>query len=56
MPTPMYPVYSSQLAYIGYEEETKCLYITFKKHLYNLYNLYKKQEEIRNREIKINGT
>jgi hypothetical protein len=30
MATPIYPVKSSQLAYIGYEKEEKHLFITFK--------------------------
>lgn len=30
MATPMYPVNSSQISYIGYDEETKELFITFK--------------------------
>lgn len=30
MATPMYPVTSSQLSYIGYDEDTKELFITFK--------------------------
>lgn len=30
MATPMYPVNSSQISYIGYEEDTKELFITFK--------------------------
>ena len=30
MATPMYPVNSSQLSYVGYDEETQELFITFK--------------------------
>lgn len=30
MTTPMYPINSSQISYIGYEKDTKELYITFK--------------------------
>jgi hypothetical protein len=30
MATPMYPVVSSQLSYVGYENDTNELYITFK--------------------------
>ena len=29
MTTPMHPVKSSQIAYIGYEEDTKELFVTF---------------------------
>ena len=30
MATPIYPVNSSQISYIGYDEETKELFVTFK--------------------------
>lgn len=30
MTTPMHPVISSQISYVGYEEETKELFVTFK--------------------------
>ena len=30
MAVPMYPVTSSQISYIGYENETNSLYVTFK--------------------------
>lgn len=30
MTTPMHPVSSSQISYIGYDEDTNTLYVTFK--------------------------
>lgn len=32
MTTPMHPVNSSQISYIGYDDATQCLYVTFKNN------------------------
>lgn len=43
MAIPMYPVNSSQLSYIGYDEDTQELYITFIKGDTYKYNLVPEQ-------------
>ena len=46
MTTPMHPVNSSQIAYIGYDEETNTLYVTFKNGQTYAYEGVPKEEFI----------
>lgn len=46
MTTPMHPVQSSQVSYIGYEESTKELFVTFKDgHTYKYQEIPKQLYE-----------